>query len=248
MSIAARKRLFVGILIGTLLMITTACSGSTDPGFVPVPTRTAPPIAIATNPFVPESTATIPFGLLEFYDFSELPSNLPNGDFIVDGKKMGVIGLLSGQYRISVSGSDSLIYSPSDLVMVDARVEADVAKIGGSPDDGWGLFCRFTDKEHFYAFMIFSGGRYSIEKVRGDTWLPLGAPEPEYSSALNQGSASNHIRIDCNGDVLTLEANGELVAAVKDSEYKAGQVGMFASVFEGMSVDVLFDNLAIFNP
>lgn len=251
MNASLRAKMLGGIAAGALVLVATACSGSSSPSFVPATTRTSSSNTISTASTVPlplEGTATIPVGLLEFYDFSEMPAIFTQGDFIVDGHKVGVTGLLSEQYRITVSGSNTFIYSAAEVLIDDVRVESDMTKISGSPDDGWGLFCRFTDKDHFYAFMIFSDGRYSIDKVRGGQWLPLGAPEPEFSEALQQGGASNHLRIDCNGDVLTLEANGQLVAAVKDSEYKTGQVGMFASVFEGMGIDILFDNLAIFQP
>lgn len=248
MNASLRARASGGFAAAALLLIATACSGSSEQSFEPVPTNTLPPTATATQPPIVEPTPTIPVGLLEFYDFSELPSNFAQGDFVVDGHKRGTTGLLSEQYRITVSGSNTYIYSASELVLGDVRVESDMSKISGSPDDGWGLFCRFTDKDHFYAFTIFSDGRYSIDKVRGDQWLPLGAPEPVFSNELQQGGAINHLRIDCNDDVLTLEANGQLVGAARDSEYKTGQVGMFASVFEGMGIDVLFDYLAIFQP
>jgi hypothetical protein len=189
-----------------------------------------------------------PEGLLEFYSFTTDEINLHLGDYLVDDIKIGFAEVLNSMYRIMVTEPDSIICSYSDLWLTDVILEVDITKIGGSFTGGWGSFCRFTDLEHMYIFIILPGGYYTIGKTKGEEFIRLGAPEPQFSPAILQGSSTNHIRIDCVGDILTLEVNGQLVAAVQDNEYTEGNAGLFVGSFDGMGVDVLFDNFAIYQP
>jgi hypothetical protein len=189
-----------------------------------------------------------PEGLLKFYDFSSTEIDLPLGGYMVDEIVIGNIDILNSQYRVLVTEPDAVLCSYPDMMLANVAVEADITKIGGASTGGWGLFCRFTDYEHMYLFIILPGGNYSISKVQGEELIPLGAPEPQFSPIINQGSTTNHVRIDCVGDILTLEVNGHLVAAVQDNEYTEGYAGLFVGSFDGMGVDVLFDNLAIYQP
>jgi hypothetical protein len=76
----------------------------------------------------------------------------------------------------------------------------------------------------------------------------IGATELLPSDAINQGSASNHIRFDCNGDVLTLYVNGQQVDQQTDGEYTSGNVGLIAGTYDTPGTDILFDNFSVYQP
>lgn len=242
------KILFCAVVL--FVLAATSCSllpGSGSNSSVGPPPQKDTPTPYPFPTEAPEITDT-PEGLLRFYSFASTDIDLLLGEYLVDEVVIGTADILNNQYRMLVTEPDSLLCSYPDLILADVALEADITKIGGSATGGWGLFCRFTDYEHMYIFIILPGGNFSIGKVRGEEFIPLGAPEPQFSPIILQGSSPNHVRIDCVGDILTLEINGQLVAAVQDGEYTEGYVGVFAGSFDGVGVDVLFDNLAIYQP
>jgi hypothetical protein len=68
------------------------------------------------------------------------------------------------------------------------------------------------------------------------------------SDSINQGGTSNHIRLDCVGDSLTLFVNGDKVNEVTDSGLTSGDVGLIAGTFDTPGTDILFDNYVVRNP
>jgi hypothetical protein len=61
--------------------------------------------------------------------------------------------------------------------------------------------------DQFYYAVVSSDGYYGISKVTSDSSTLLGAEEMQYSDYIYQGDATNQIRFDCTGDMLTLYAN-----------------------------------------
>jgi len=52
----------------------------------------------------------------------------------------------------------------------------------------------------------------------------------------------------CKGDDLSLRVNGELLASVKDTQYKSGDIGLTATSYEEASTEIRFDNIVVTRP
>ena len=68
------------------------------------------------------------------------------------------------------------------------------------------------------------------------------------SEKIKTGVAINHLRADCNGDTLSLFANGFPLAQVHDPTLSHGDVGVLAGTFSHPGVDVIFDNFIVMAP
>ena len=91
--------------------------------------------------------------------------------------------------------------------------------------------------------MIGSDGSWGIIKTRDgqDSWLAHQQLQP---SAVKPGNDTNHIRADCNGNQLTLYANGQQLVQVEDGEFNSGQVGLITLTYTA-GLDVTFDNFEV---
>ncbi len=155
----------------------------------------------------------------------------------------------NGAYRITVKTdmSDSWA-NPDSNVFKDVSIEVDTTKIGGPDDNDFGVICRYQGADQFYYAIISSDGYYGITKVTPASSDLIGATELLPSDAINQGDASNRLRFDCNGDMLTLYVNGQQVDQQTDSEYTSGNVGLIAGTYGTAGTDILFDNFSVYQP
>lgn len=95
-----------------------------------------------------------------------------------------------------------------------------------------------------YLFLVQGTGAYGIFIARGRALTPL--VDWTTSDVINQGRERNVLRATCVGDFLAFSINGQQVAQVIDSTYRAGQVGLVASAANRLGVTIEFDNLAVF--
>ena len=160
----------------------------------------------------------------------------------------GVTDYEGGQYRIFVDKDLFDYWANPGRSFSDVRVEVDATKVGGSDNNDFGLICRYQDVENFYAFLISSDGGYTITKYSAGSAELLGASDWLASGAVNQGDATNRMRADCVGDVLTLYANDQLLHSVNDADFASGDVGLIAGTFEEPGTDILFDNFVVLEP
>jgi hypothetical protein len=111
----------------------------------------------------------------------------------------------------------------------DVSVEVRVAwtKAGGEEA---GVVCRAERDRRRYTFSIGPDGRFDIGKKNGTTSLILLFGEV---AAIKRGKATNRIRAECSGDVLSFYVNGDLVGRVRDSDLKSGAVGLRAARLGG---------------
>ncbi len=155
----------------------------------------------------------------------------------------------SGAYRIIVNTdmSDSWA-NPDDNLFNDTITEVDTVKNGGPDMNDFGLICRYQGVDQFYYAIITSDGYYGISKVTSDSSEILGTGELSSSKLINRGDATNHIRFDCVGDMLTLYVNGRQIDQQTDSTYTSGNVGLIAGTYDTAGTDILFDNFYVLQP
>jgi hypothetical protein len=215
-----------------------------------IPTTSNPTasLLLTSMPLVPKPSATNSPNsnreLLFFDDFSDPNSGWDRAD-VADY----YADYYNGAYRIIVHSdmSDSWA-NPDGNSYTDVSIEVDATKNAGPDDNDFGVICRYQGADQFYYAVISSDGYYGITKVTSNSSTHLGGGEMQHSNYINQGSATNHIRFDCSGNVLTLYVNGQQLDRQTDAEYTSGNVGLIAGTYGTAGTDILFDNFSVFKP
>lgn len=218
--------------------------------FSRIPVETFPiealPIAIDPTEVIPTATVapTVNQGQLLFDDFSDPSSGwdrIDTGDYYTD--------YYSGTYRIVVYSAMSDSWAnPDSNIFNDVSVEVEATKNAGSNDNDYGVICRYQNMNQFYYGVISSDGYYAITKVTSSSSTRLGGEEMQFSNYIHQGAATNDIRFDCTGDLLSLYVNGQLIDQQSDSEYTSGNVGLIAGTYDTPGTDILYDNFSVRQP
>lgn len=154
----------------------------------------------------------------------------------------GSAGYQDGGYHVSVEPDYQSLWATTGCDFTDVRVEVDAHKLSGVDDNEYGVLCRYKDVDNFYGASISSDGFYGFLKIEnGDfSYIDMDAMLP--TDIIDQGSAINHIRLDCVGSTLTLYVNGEMIASATDEAFASGDVGIYAGTFGTPNIDILFDN------
>jgi hypothetical protein len=211
----------------------------------PPATPTLPPSAIALPTFTYTPDPTLSSQEVLFYDdFSD-----PSSGWDQVNEPSYATDYFENSYRIYENETMSDIWSnPDTLSFGDVTIEVDATKKAGPDDNDFGVICRYQDTNHFYYGIISSDGYFGIIKVTSDGSETLGRENLEFSDSINQKYASNHIRLDCIGDVLTLYVNGDQLDQQTDGELATGNVGLIAGTYNTAGTDILFDNFIVLKP
>ena len=194
-----------------------------------------------------------PEGLLFFDDFSDPGSGwYTNGDPASPGLYSG------GEYVLQEKQPNYAVWAMPGRLFDDIRIEVLATKTSGDNNNTFGLMCRITNPSgsaDFYMFIISSDGFYGIAKRvnSGDLILidpPDSTPDLEgkllFSSAINQGEATNKITAICSGPRLALFVNDQKMVEVTDDDISRGQPGIFAGAQEVAGTTILFDDFAVY--
>jgi hypothetical protein len=182
---------------------------------------------------------------LYFYDdFSDIYSGWPKSyesDFINE--------YYTGGYRMveNLANITSWVYPDVDSTK-DMIVEVDATRHNGPDENNMGVICRFQNDERFYYGVVSSDGYYGIIKRALHELNVIGGEYLEYSDFIYQGSTTNHIRLECIGNILTLYVNGHLLDQQSDSDYAYGTVGLIIATYDTPGTDILFDNFTVYKP
>lgn len=156
---------------------------------------------------------------------------------------------LDGYYVISIQTKEYMAWANPGKNFTDTHIEVEATYIGGGLDNHFGVICRAENLDNFYVLMISSDGFYAIAKrLNGDSLSVIGYDRFEYSDAILQGVATNHIQADCVGDKLSLTVNGTLLIEVQDTSFSAGDVGLMAGTFNVTDTEIAFDNFIVTSP
>src|SRR3990170_246593 len=158
----------------------------------------------------------------------------------------GIMDYDGGGYRILIQQPGFNLWSTPEKNFSDVRVEADVTKLSGPDANRAGLMCRYQNGDYYF-FIISSDGFYAIGKFIGGNTLLLGQTQMQ-SSEFIQVNEMNHLRADCVGDTLSFYVNFNEIAAVQDTDFPSGDVGVMAGAFSEPGVDVLFDHFVVIQP
>lgn len=192
--------------------------------------------------------------------FGSSPTNAPSGTVLFkddfssstsgwDRYKSaeGTMDYDGGAYRILVNALQVNFWSTPHKDFGDVRMEVDAGKIAGPDENRIGLICRYTGNQYYF-FVVSSDGYYGIGIFSNGQAALLGQSEMQASDQIKTGAAVNRLRADCNGDTLTLYANGFQLTQVHDPNLKHGDVGLLAGTFTHPGVDIIFDNFVVIKP
>lgn len=152
-----------------------------------------------------------------------------------------------GAYRIRVDVLNTDIWARPQLDFNDVRIEVDAFKAGGDRNNRFGVICRAA-ADHFYIFLVSSDGYYGIGKVQGNQYELVGMEAMQPSEKINQGTAGNHLAVECVGSRLSLSVNGEKLAEVEDVDFASGDVGLIAGTYNLPGTEIIFDNFSVTEP
>jgi hypothetical protein len=153
-----------------------------------------------------------------------------------------------GGYRIAIFTTDTNVWARPHLDFEDTLVQVLSTKLTGPDDNVFGVLCRYQDARNFYFFLMSSDGYCGIGIYQDGEEILLSSETMLPSEAINQGEATNHIRVDCIGEELSLYINGTLAAQAIATDWTRGDVGLIAGTYDKPGTDILFENFSVLVP
>ncbi|MCI0519900.1 MAG: hypothetical protein L0Z70_06540 [Chloroflexi bacterium] len=199
------------------------------------PTATPPPTPTATPTAAPVVGAI-------FYDNFEEDENwyvMDEGDFGFE--------YVEGKYLIWVDLYQAPIWSVREEGDDDVILEVDAYRQDGPAKGYYGLVCRHSGEENYYALVVGENGDYGIAILDDGEFSFLKKGQDEAGIIQSDGSP-NHIRAECIGETLKLYANGQALTEVWDDTHTEGEAGLIVITRTESGLDVLFDNYAVYEP
>ncbi len=220
------------VLVGLYLLGSDGTATST-----PVP-PTAAIVAATAAPPTPEVSNVI------FQDdFGNPASGWEIGEY-----DTGDVGYKDGVYFVTSTTEDQVMWGVANRSFDNCVIEVDATQILAGPEsnNAYGVVCRDQGNGDGYYLRISGDGYYGIAIAQDGEFEAL--VEWTRSSAIRQGNASNQIQAICNGSILALSANGELLVTTEDSTFASGDIALTATTYEGKGTEVHFDNLVVRSP
>lgn len=141
------------------------------------------------------------------------------------------------------------LWSLSGRQYKDARIEVEADVLGGPLNNAFGILCRYTNKENFYAFVVSADGYYGIYKMKDGERIALtGGGRMEFKPELRQGLGKRRLRAECAGIELRLYVDDILLAQVVDADFARGDIGLLVGTYDQPGVDVRFDTFTVIQP
>jgi hypothetical protein len=159
-------------------------------------------------------------------------------------------GYRDGEYflRLSPSHKDQISLTGPDAVLANTHVEVDVRFVATTEMCGVGVACRVSLEEGVAI------GAYVLSMSPATGWFALARLDPgrvvrlvadQFSEAIRQGDASNHLELTCAGSTIIVRINGMEVASVRDGTHDNGHVAIVVSRSTSIGLEARFDNLVI---
>jgi len=228
------------ISLSVLLVTTLACSSVSSFIATPTPVPTSTPLPT----FTPVPSPTSESLLFEEITFSRA------GCFDVESTSDVKRYEESGQFHMDVLTPGLLAWSLCENhPFADFVMEVDATQVEGVDDNGYGMVFRYTDgSDEYYVFAISGDGFYvfAFDGVKMDS--PEILLDWTESSAINQGTQTNHLKVVAVGGKFQLYVNDQFLNEVQDARISSGTVGFFVLSSDAGGSHISFDNLKVSAP
>lgn len=160
----------------------------------------------------------------------------------------GEVGYKDGAYAVISTAASSAMWGVSPSSYNNTVIDLDTTQVSAPTNNNndYGVMCRVQDSGDGYALLISGDGFYGIQLASAGSFTNL--VEWTSSDLINKGNATNHIRVICDGNTLTLYVNGKKLAETTDSTFSSGKIGLSATTYESDPTEIHFDNLIVSEP
>ena len=173
-------------------------------------------------------------------DFSDESSGWPEVD---DGNNL--LEYRNGEYRILVRPAlgGAAARNPN-FQASDYSVEVDLRNLNAVKGSYGIAFGIATDWSSFYSLEIYDDGWFGIYRWDPGNVIIL---VENFSPSINQGDATNNIKIERVGSIINAYANNTMLASLTDSNYQGNRyIGLIALSYAQPNLDIRFDNFTVF--
>lgn len=219
-------------LVSAVTPLRTSTPGAPTSTPTPRPPTPRPPTA------VPPTFTPIPVGLLLFSDNMQANTN---GWCVVDqaDRQFYFVG---GTYHMVNQTTDLSIWCPkTDRTFSSFAFEADIAKVAGPNNWGFGLIFRQNGRDG-YRFSIAGDGHYSLSRYVAALEDYDDLIKFTLSDAVRKGDTKNRLKVVARGNEITLYINDFWVAQIRDTgafAVTSGNIGMYVGPGVHMTVNAV---------
>ena len=214
--------------------------GPLEPRTTPLPTKSPPTQAAPAVGYLQGPSGQILFE----DDFSDPESGWDQYDF-----PNGSAAYVDGTYTFMIDDSNYLWWATSGRAFLGTVVDVDAELISGTVDNAFGVVCGFQETGVFYTAVISSNGYYDFYRVTEDSIISLlEEGVMEISDAIHLGEQTNHLRVLCTKEKMTLTVNDQFVDEITGLNILPGDIGFWAETFDGEGAEIRFDNLVVTAP
>ncbi len=151
-----------------------------------------------------------------------------------------------GRMKFDLTDTDIYAYLVyGEYIYEDVYLHA-LVENRGKNSNSISLLCRYDENKGWYEANIGSDGLYDI--LRFDGSVDTGGYKMLTSGGSNNirtGMEYNEYTFSCNGSTLTLWINGVQTNSIKDNSFKEGLIGISASSYNVVPINVEFESLEI---
>jgi hypothetical protein len=159
----------------------------------------------------------------------------------------GQAQIADGLMTISVSAPWSVAFSMAAINVSDFDVTVNAILETSEATNSYGILFRYVDERNFYRLDLTADGLWGVSRYRNDQWISL--LELEASPAIRtELGVVNTLRIVGKDKDFAFYSNGIKLGAISDNNLPVGRLGLFASTFDGSTIQVNFDDLTVVTP
>jgi hypothetical protein len=154
-----------------------------------------------------------------------------------------------GTYHVTLPlTATNRFYAPQLFALTDLSAELDITQLSGSERAYAGIVFRDRDKLGYYDVVVGTDGTYAIGKQHtGKDLVPL--VDYTDNAAIRKGlNQTNHLRVDCLGDKITITINGQKITELTDPEFKAGYLDIEVGSPNSGPAEFNLDNFTVRRP
>ena len=193
-------------------------------------------VAVDTGSSTGESYT--PSGNVDFYDdFSD-----PNSGWYTASDETGITEYVGGEFVIQVDEPNWVIWSNIDNYLDNVILTVDARVIRGVGDGDFGFVCGLIDSDNFTVIDISEDGYFSIWKYAYGEYVSM--VDWTYADEIAAGGPYS-LAAFCGTDHLALAVDDTLLITYVDPDFRVGDVGLLAGVFETTGIKIGYDNFQL---